>query len=76
LLELDSGKVWVNYGSINMKKTISFFTYFFEKTSLIYFALSCLLAIKGELDGHTTEVLLISFIFGAVQMLINYKKII
>lgn len=63
-------------GLINMKRILSFFKYFFEKSSLIYFALSCLLAIKGDLDGHTTEVLLISCFFGVVQMLINLKKII
>jgi len=59
-----------------MKRLTSFLTYFSEKTSLTYFSLSCLLAIKGDLDGHTTEILLISFIFGAVQMLINFKKIL
>lgn len=61
-------------GAINMKIILAFLQAFFEKSSLIYFALSCLLAIKGELDGHTTEVLFISCFFGVVQILINFKK--
>lgn len=46
-----------------MRRILPFLIFFLEKSSLIYFALSCLLAIKGDLDGHTTEVLLISCFF-------------
>lgn len=63
------------YGLMDMKTTCALLTFFFNKSSLIYFLLSCLLAVQGDLDGHTTEVLLISCFFGLIQMLINFKKI-